>query len=80
MLRIENKSKHSQSEVIKKAIKHFNGGYGLEVKEQSDDFVRFEGGGGGVSVSTRTEDNKTVVEVLSREWDFQAKEFLTGIS
>ena len=80
MLRVENKTKLSQVEVIKKAIEYFNGGYGLEVKSQSDNDADFEGGGGGVSVTTRIEDNKTVVEVLSREWDYQVKEFLGSIS
>lgn len=80
MLRIENKSKLSEAEVIERAIKYFNGEYGLEIKEQTDCLVTFEGGGGGVSVSTCVEDDKTAVEVMSREWDFQAKEFLTKIS
>lgn len=80
MLRIENKTKLSQAEVIKKAIEYFNQGYGLEVKSQSDSEIDFEGGGGGVSIATRVEDNKTVVEALSQEWDFQVREFLTSIS
>jgi len=80
MLRIENKTKLGQEEVIKRAVKFFHGDNGLEVKEQSDCLVTFEGGGGGVSVSTCVEGEKTAVEVTSREWDYQAKEFLTKIS
>jgi hypothetical protein len=80
MLRIENKTKLSEAEVIKKAIEYFSRGYGLEVKAQSDSEVDFEGGGGGVSIATRVEDKKTIVEAISREWDFQLKEFLTSIS
>ena len=80
MLRIENKTKLSEAEVIERAVKFFHGEYGLEVKEQTDSLVTFEGGGGGVSVATCIEDDKTAVEITSREWDYQAKEFLEKIS
>ena len=80
MLRMETKTKLSEAEVIKQAISHFgSGGYGLEVKEQSDCLVTFEGGGGGVSVATYVEEDKTAVEITSREWDYQAQEFLKDI-
>ena len=81
MLRMETKTKLSEAEVIKKAIEFFGaGGYGLEVKEQTECLVTFEGGGGGVSVATCVEDDKTAVEITSREWDYQVKEFSGKIS
>ena len=80
MLRIENKTKLSEAEVIEHAVKYFNGEYGLEVKEKTDCLVTFEGGGGGVSVATCVEGEKTAVEIVSREWDYQAKQFLEKIS
>jgi hypothetical protein len=80
MLRMENKTKLSEAEVIERAVKFFHGEYGLEVKEQTDCLVTFEGGGGGVSVATCVENDKTAVEVTSREWDYQVKDFLSKIS
>ena len=80
MLRIENKTKLSEAEVIERAVEYFNGEYGMEVKEQSDCLVTFEGGGGGVSVATCVEGDKTAVEITSREWDYQTKQFLEKIS
>ena len=81
MLRMETRTKLSEAEVIKRAIDYFGpGGHGLEVKEQSDCLVTFEGGGGGVYVATCVEDEKTSVELTSREWDYQIQEFLRDIS
>ena len=80
MLRIENKTKLSEAEVIERAVKFFNGEYGMEVKEKTECLATFEGGGGGVSVATCVEDDKTAVEITSREWDYQAKQFLEKIS
>ena len=81
MLNVEIISKQSQEEVIKKAVSFFGpGGYGLTVNEQTDCLVMLEGGGGGVSVSTCLKDDKTSVNITSREWDHQVKEFIGKIS
>jgi len=80
MLRLSTTSKLSPAEAIKRAVKFFGpGGYGLEVRETSDDGASFEGGGGGVVVNARAEGKKTSVELTSREWDYQVKEFLRQI-
>ena len=81
MLKMEIKTRLSEEEVIKKAVEFFGtGGYGLEVKEQNECLVTFEGGGGGVSVATCVEGDKTAVELTSREWDYQLKEFIGKIT
>ncbi len=81
MLRLETKTRLSEAEVIKQAIDYFGpGGQGLEIREQTECLVTFEGGGGGVSVATCVEDDKTAVEITSREWDYQAQEFSRKIS
>jgi hypothetical protein len=81
MLNLEVKSKLGQEEVIKKAVSFFGpGGYGLKITEQNDCLVTLEGGGGGVSVSTCLKDDKTLVNIISREWDYQVKEFTGKIS
>lgn len=79
MLRIATETKLSPEEAIKQAIEFFSGNYGLEVKDQEPTHVYLEGGGGGVEIATKTQDNKTSVEIVSREWDFQVKEFIRKI-
>ncbi len=81
MLTLATKTKMSPEEVIKKAVDFFGpNGYKLEIKEQSTDCAYFVGGGGGVDVTTCIEDGKTSVDVASREWDYQTKEFVGKIS
>ena len=80
MLNIEATSKLSPEEAIKKAIKFFGPqGYGLTVKEESSQYVEFEGGGGGVAVNASADPKGSRVELESREWDYQVKEFLQKI-
>lgn len=78
-MRIAKKTKLSPEEVVKKAAEFFVAGYGLKVKEQTPTCVYLEGGDGGVDVSTCAEAKGSEVEVLSRGWDYQAKEFLSKL-
>jgi len=81
MLKITTKTKLSPEEAIKQAVEFFGpGGYGLEVKGQAPNCAYFEGGGGGVDVITCVEEKGTSVELESREWDYQVKEFIRKIS
>jgi len=80
MLKIGTKTKLSPEEAVKRAVEFFGpGGYGLEVKNQTPDCAYFEGGGGGVNVTACTEEKGTSVELESREWDYQVKEFIRKI-
>ena len=80
MLRLAAKSKLSPEEVIERAVIYFGPkGYGLTIKEQSSAYVKFEGAGGTVEVTSLSEKKGSSLEVLSVEWDIQAKEFLTKI-
>ena len=81
MLRISTITKMSPQEAIKKAVSFFGvGGYGLEVKEETSSYAYFEGGGGGVEVTACAEEKGTSVELISREWDYQVREFINKIS
>ena len=76
MLRLHVTTKLPSEEVMKKAIAFFGpGGNELEIKEAEDNFAYFEGGGGGVEIATEDEDGKTGVEFVTREWEYQVKEF-----
>ena len=80
MLNIAIKTKLSPEETIKRAVEFFGpDGYGLEVQEQSTECAYFEGGGGGVEVNACAEEKVTSVELASREWDYQVKEFIRKI-
>ncbi len=80
MLKLNVRTKRKPDEVLKKAAGFFGpGGYGLKVTEQSDTCVSFEGGGGGVQVTTCTDAKETSVDLESREWEYQTKEFAANI-
>ena len=80
MLRITTRTKLEPEEAIKRAVEFFGpGGYGLEIKEQTPVCAYFEGGGGGVDVTVCTDEEGTSLELESREWDYQVREFIGNI-
>ena len=80
MLRLAKKSRLAPEEAIKRAVAFFGPkGYGLSVSQQSPGCATFEGAGGEVEVTTCAEGKGSSVEVVSREWDEQAKEFINTI-
>jgi hypothetical protein len=79
-MRMAVKTKLKPEEVLRRAVNFFGpGGQGLEVKDESPGYVCLEGGGGSVEVTASAEDKGASVELMSREWDYQAKEFLDNI-
>ena len=81
MIRMSVKTKLSPEEVAKRALNFFGpGGYGMEVKNEATGYVCLEGGGGLVEVIASAEAKGASVELVSREWDYQLKEFLGNIS
>ena len=80
MLNIVSRTRLSPEEAVKKAVEFFGpGGQGMEVKEQSADCAYFEGAGGGVEVTACVEGKETSVTFISREWDYQVKEFIREV-
>ena len=80
MLNLSTSTKLDRDEVIKRAVAFFGPtGYGLEVTEEATGCASFKGGGGGVEVIANFEGEKTTVDLTSREWDYQVKEFLDKI-
>ncbi|MBI2851502.1 MAG: hypothetical protein HYX84_00125 [Chloroflexi bacterium] len=77
MLKMSVKTKLNSGEVLNRAFAFFGpSGYGLKVTEQNETCITFEGGGGGVQVSTCAEGTGTEVDIEAREWDRQAREFM----
>jgi hypothetical protein len=76
MLNLNVRTKLKPEEVIKKALEFFGpGGYALKLTSQSDTCIYFEGGGGEVEITTRTDKQGTSVDMETREWEYQVKEF-----
>ena len=81
MLRLEAKTKLSPEKAIERAVAFFGpDGYGLEVKENYKNHAYFVGGGGSVAITTSVKDEKTAVDIVSQEWDFQVQEFAEKIT
>jgi hypothetical protein len=80
MARYGKESKLSPARVVEKALAFFGpGGMGLEVKEQDEGCVFFEGGGGHVSIQCCEKGKGTEVNLETREWDYQVKQFMGRI-
>jgi hypothetical protein len=76
MINLESKTKLSKKELGERLKKFFGkGGLGLEVCEDTPQCLSFEGGGGYVTATIRTEEGKTRVTLVSQEWEHQLKEF-----
>jgi hypothetical protein len=81
MVRYSVETRRKPEEVLKEAAAFFGpGGLGLEMVEQNPCCLTFQGGGGHVSVSVSTGEKKTVVDLETREWDFQVREFMRKIA
>ena len=80
MLKLNVRTKRKPEEVVKEALGFFGpGGHGLKVTQQSDTCASFEGGGGGIDVTACTDDQETSVDLETREWEYQVKEFARKI-
>jgi hypothetical protein len=80
MLKIGTTTKLTATQAIEKAVAFFGpGGYKLTVKDRKDDYVMFEGGGGGIEISACDSDKGTSVDIITREWEYQVKEFIGTI-
>jgi hypothetical protein len=65
------------AEVLDRASKFFGkDGLGLTETERNPCCIFFEGGGGHVSITLVEEKNHRSVNLETREYDFQAQEFL----
>jgi hypothetical protein len=76
-MRYQVTTKLSPPEALQRAIKHFGTqGVGLQLVDQNDTCVSFEGGGGHVSIVACADDNYTTLEVETREWDYAVRQFM----
>ena len=80
MLRIAKQTRLKPTDIIERASKFFGeGGERLEETERNICCISFEGAGGYVAVSVVDEDKHRMVDVETREFEYQAKRFLETI-
>ena len=77
MLRISMQSQLNTDEILSTASRYFGkGGEGLDETERGLCCISFSGAGGYVTVTVCEQDNKREVVVETREFGYQAKQFL----
>ena len=80
MLRISKKTRLEREEIIDRASKFFGtGGEGLDETEKNFCCISFEGGGGYVAVLIADGKKHRVVDVETREHEYQIKRFLEKV-
>jgi hypothetical protein len=81
MLNLESRTKLSQEEVLQKLKRFFGkGGLGLELSYETPQCLTFIGGGGYVKATLCSEENRTRVNLVTQEWDYDVKEFASRLS
>lgn len=82
MIKMGKKTSLKPADAVEKAVAFFGpAGRGMDVVDEGDCCVRFEGGGGFVFVSAAdAEEGKgSEVTVEGREWEYQIKEFVAEL-
>ncbi len=80
MLRISKESRLAPDEIISSASRYFGkGGEGLEETERGSCCISFSGAGGYVAVTVSEEGSHREVNVESREFEYQARQFLRSV-
>ena len=77
MLRISKQSRLNTDEIHAKASRYFGkGDEGLDETERGPCCILFSGVGGYVTVTVSEQDDQREVDVETREFEYQAKQFL----
>jgi hypothetical protein len=80
-MRYEVITKMSPQEAIAYAKDYFGPqGVGLEVMDENELCLTLQGGGGHVSVVACPGENKTTLELETREWDYPVRQFMGKVS
>ena len=80
MRNLEAHTRLPPNEVLRRGLERFGPqGLGLQVKQRQLTKIEFEGGGGSVSISVLLELEGSTVDIISREWDRQAEDFLASL-
>ena len=81
MINLEIETNLSMEETTRSLKSFFGkGGLGLDVTEETTECINFTGSGGFVNAVVCSSKGKTKIELSSREWEIQAKEFASKLS
>ena len=81
MIRLEIKSNLSVPNTMAKIKSYFGkGGLGLDVVEESENCLKFSGGGGFISADICESEKGSKVEFTSQEWEQQVKKFAPSLN
>jgi hypothetical protein len=80
MLNMECRTGLPGQKVIERLKKFFgSGGLGLDLTEEAEGCLTFSGGGGYVTATLCEEKGKIRVDLETREWEYQVKEFASTL-
>jgi hypothetical protein len=83
MMRYEVKTQLTPEAALQRAIGYFGPqGIGLEITDQNQACLIFQGGGGHVAVTAcpgKEPKEKTRVELETREWDYAVRKFMAEV-
>jgi len=80
MLNLEVRTKLTGEKIIEELKKFFGkGGLGLDLTEEGPQCLTFEGGGGHVTATFCPEEERTRVNLVTQEWDYQVKQFVSSL-
>jgi len=80
VIKLEAKTELPREKLMER-LKRFFGkdGLGLEIKDETPECLHFEGGGGYVNATLCSEKGKTRLDLMTQEWDYQVKKFISGL-
>jgi hypothetical protein len=80
VIRLSTTTRKGAAQVLAAAVAFFgSAGLGLELTGRTEGSVRFVGGGGHVTVEARQAGGRTEVTIDAREWESDARRFLTRL-
>jgi len=80
MLKLDVKTRLSEEQLKQRTKSFFKDDLGLNITAEASDCVTFAGGGGYVTASFSRDQEATLVELETREWEEQAKQFARAVS
>jgi len=80
MLKLEVTTRLSEEQLKQRTKAFFKDDLGLNITAEASDCVTFAGGGGYVTASFSRDQEATRVELETREWEEQAKQFARAVS
>lgn len=80
MLNLELKTELSGQEAMQRLKQFFgSGGLGLVLTEEAESCLTFSGGGGYVTATLCEEKGQTRIDLETREWEYQVRQFTSSL-